>query len=384
MPRHSSLNRAARTLVLASVAGFGHVIYPLYLWKRTAGATPPQPKQPKEWPPLSIVIPAYLESGVIQAKVENALSNGYPGEIEVIVVADDDETAAAARETAARVELSGVRGGKSSALNRGVAASTHEIVVFSDANTTLSTGALQLLARWLTDPTITAVAGDKRVAGSDGESLYWKFESWLKQREFMTGTTIGLVGELGAIRKSSFPTLPDDVTNDDLWIAVAVVAEDGRIAYEPGAIATEEAESLDVEWQRRTRIVAGALDVLWRQRHALAPGANAATPQLWGHRLIRMTAGPIAHLALLRAALRSLHRSKTARLFVLGHAGATWALVRQSKGEELSALERAGAQAIWLQAVALGGMWRWVRRERTALWPKQDRSSADTTDNRAS
>jgi hypothetical protein len=277
------------------------------------------------------------------------------------------------------VEFSGARAGKSAALNRGVAAATHDVVVFSDANTILSPGALENLARWLTDPTIAAVAGDKRVSGSDGESLYWRFESWLKQREFMTGTTIGLVGELGAIRKSAYPPMPDDVTNDDLWIAVAVVAEGGRIAYEPRAIAAEEAQPLDVEWQRRTRIVSGALDVLWRQRHALRPGANAATPQLWGHRLIRMTAGPVAHLVLLRAALRSVHRSKTARLFVMAHAGAAWSLVRQSRGEELSALERAGAQALWLQAVALGGMWRFLRRERTAMWPKSDRSTGSTS-----
>jgi cellulose synthase/poly-beta-1,6-N-acetylglucosamine synthase-like glycosyltransferase len=372
------MNRAVRTLVLTSVAGFGHVIYPFYLLKRTSGATAPKPKQPEEWPALSVVVPAYLEAGVIRSKVDDALANGYPGEIEVVVVADDEETASAARGTAARVELSEVRAGKASALNRGIAAAAHEVVVFTDANTTLSPGALERLVRWLSDPTIAAVAGEKRVSGSDGESLYWKFESWLKQREFMTGTTIGLVGELGAIRKSAFRPLPSDVTNDDLWTAITVVADGGRIAYEPDAVATEDAQPLDEEWQRRTRIVAGALDVLWRQRSKLAPGATAATSQLWGHRLIRMTLGPIAHLALLRAAVRSMHRSRAARLFVMANAGAAWALVRQNRGEELTPLERAGAQALWLQGVALGGMWRFVRRDRTALWPKRDRSPSSS------
>jgi hypothetical protein len=81
VPRHSSLNCAVRTVVLTSIAGFGHVIYPLYLLKRTAGATAPEPKPPADWPPLSIVVPAYLEAGVIRAKIDNALSNGYPGEV---------------------------------------------------------------------------------------------------------------------------------------------------------------------------------------------------------------------------------------------------------------------------------------------------------------
>jgi hypothetical protein len=365
-----------RTLVLTTIAGFGHVIYPLYLWKRTKGAAAPQPHTPTEWPPISVVIPAFLEAGLIRAKVDDVLANAYPGEIEVIVVADDVDTAAAARASVARVESSEVRAGKSSALNRGVSASSHDVVVFTDANTALSRGALEQLVRWLADPSIAAVAGEKRVSGSEAESLYWKFESWLKQREFVTGTTIGLVGELAAIRKSSFRPLPADVTNDDLWMAITVTADGGRIAYEPDAVATEDAQSLEEEWQRRTRIVAGALDVLWRQRAALAPGATAATAQLWGHRLVRMTAGPVAHVLLLRAALRSMHRSKVARLFVLAHAGTARAFVRQRNGEELSRLERAATQALWLQAVALGGMWRFVRRDQTALWPKPDRSEA--------
>jgi biofilm PGA synthesis N-glycosyltransferase PgaC len=368
------MNRAVRTIVLTAVAGFGHVIYPLYLFKRTAGAAVPKPEQPRTWPSISVVIPAYLEGGVIRAKVEDVLANGYPGEVEVVVVADDEETASAARATRARVETSETRAGKSAGLNRGVAAAAHEIVVFTDANTTFAPGSLERLVRWMADPSIAAVAGDKRVSGSEGESLYWKFESWLKHREFMTGTTIGLVGELGAIRKSAFEPLPSNVINDDLWLAVRVVAGGGRIAYEPSAVATEDAQPLDAEWQRRTRIVAGALDVLWRERHTLRPGATAATSQLWGHRLVRMTAGPLAHLALLRASVRAMHRSKTARMFVAVHAAAGWSLARQHRGERLSRVERALAQGLWLQVVALGGMVRFLRRDRIVMWPKSDRS----------
>lgn len=365
----------ARSVALAAIAGFGHIIYPLYLARRTRDTPTPIPPSVDQWPAISVVIPAFLEAGVIEAKVEDVVSNGYPGAVEVIVAADDEDTAAAARLTSATVLESDSRRGKAAGLNRGIAAAAHDLVVISDANTTLAPRSLENLVRWFDDPTIAAVAGEKRVSG-DRESLYWKFESWLKQREFMTGTTIGLVGELAAVRKDAWRDLPEDVTNDDLWTALDLAARQARVAYEPQAAATEDELPLEDEWQRRTRVVAGGLDVLWRRRDELVPGSSPVTDQIWGHRLIRMTAGPLAHAALLRHSLRSAHRSKAARAFLGAHLFAGRALYRQRNGEELTAAERAGAQALWLQLVAFGGMWRFARREATALWPKRDRSTS--------
>jgi hypothetical protein len=120
-------------------------------------------------------------------------------------------------------------------------------------------------------------------------------------------------------------------------------------------------------------VVAGGLDVLWRRRAALVPGATVATDQLWGHRLVRMTLAPLAHVALLRASVKSVHRSKIARMFLGAHVAGARALVRARRGESLSAVERGAAHALWLQAVALGGLWRFLRRENTSKWPKRER-----------
>lgn len=367
----------AKSVALAAIAGFGHVIYPLYLLRKTQGVPDPAPpRAPEVAPSLSVIVPAYLEAGVIRAKVEDVRGNGYPGPLEVIVVADDAETAEAARAAQATVVESTERSGKAAALNRGIAAASHDVLVITDANTGLSAGALDLLVRWLGDPTIGAVAGEKRVSGAHGESIYWRFESWLKQREFATGSTIGLVGELAAIRRSAFEPLPGDITNDDLWLALDVTSRGFRIAYEPRAIATEEEAPLEEEWERRTRIVAGALDVLWRRRADLVPGATPVTGQIWGHRLMRISAGPLAHVALLRHSIRSLRHSRTARAFVAAHAVAGRSVYRRAHGHPGGAAERAASQVLWLQAVALGGLGRWLRRESTVLWPKRDRPAS--------
>lgn len=339
----------------------------------------PAPDEPAddEWPSISVIVPAYLEASVIRRKVEDLTANGYPGTVEIVVAADDPDTAAAARATSATVVESKHRQGKAAALNRAVASTSHDIVFLNDANTSLSDGALQAMTRWFGDPSVAAVAGEKQVRGDEGESAYWRFESWLKRREVETsGTTIGLVGELAAIRKSAFRSLPEDVTNDDLWIALDVSSRNLRIAYEPSAVALEDAGDLDDEWERRTRVVAGGLDVLWRRRGELAPGATPVAAQVWGHRLVRTTAGPLAHVALLDKSIRSLHRSRIARAFLAGNAFAAYALWRRQRGDDGGRIERAAAQAAWLQLVALGGMWRWATGESTSVWPKRERAAA--------
>ena len=48
-------------------------------------------------PDLTVLVPAYREAGVIAAKIEDLRANGYPGALDILVVADGDpETAEAA------------------------------------------------------------------------------------------------------------------------------------------------------------------------------------------------------------------------------------------------------------------------------------------------
>ncbi|MDP9071554.1 MAG: glycosyltransferase [Actinomycetota bacterium] len=359
---------------LAGVAATGHLVYPaaLYLWTRKL---PDQvPPMPDLWPPLTVVVAAYREEAVIAAKVEDTRANGYPGALLVAVVADDLPTAEAARSAGAEVQAAGERLGKAEAVNRGVGAARTEIVVITDANTLLAPGTLAALVRWFEDPTVDAVAGEKGIAGTSGEGTYWRFESWLKQAEARTGATVGLVGELAAVRRSAFRPLPRDVIVDDLWLALDILEDGGRIAYEAQARA-EELSSPDwrTEWERRTRILSGVLDVLWRRRRLLAPGRGWLAVQLWGHRLVRSSVGPLAHLTLLTIALGSLRRSRLARLTVAGHALGAAAAVRTQLGKADRGPERVVGQALFLQAVALGGVFRYLRGDRPAHWPKPAR-----------
>jgi hypothetical protein len=95
--------------------------------------------------------------------------------------------------------------------------------------------------------------------------------------------------------------------------------------------------------------------------------------QLWGHRLIRSSLGPLAHVALLLRAWKAVPRSRLARWFVAGHVLAGVAFWRRAHDRPLSTPERILAHLVLLQGVALGGLVRYLRGDRPGLWPKGER-----------
>lgn len=352
----------------------GHVLYPAALYLKTRRLREEMAPEPPDWPPMTVAVPAYREEAVIAAKVADTQANGYMGPLSVLVVADDDATAAAARGTGAEVVPAPSRRGKADAVNRAFAHARTPLVVLTDANTLLVPDSLSAMARWFADPSVGAVAGEKVVAGHEGEGTYWRFESWLKRRETLTGFTVGLVGELAAVRRSLFRPMPTDLAVEDLWLALDVLEQGSRIVYEPTARAAEDASpDWRAEWQRRTRVVSGVIDVMWRRRALLAPRHGMLAVQLWGHRLTRSSIGPLAHLVLLLTSGLAWRTSKLARLTVCLHLVGAIAAVRTQRQARQYLPERLLGQALFLQATALGGTVRYLRRDRPALWPKPPR-----------
>jgi hypothetical protein len=380
MPR-----RTATVLALSAAACSGHVLYPAWLaWatrRHSAASSPDASRQElSEWPAVTVLVPAFREAGVIAAKVKDVMANGYRGPLEVLVVADGDaETADAAESAGARVLGGGERQGKAQALNRGFANCSSPIVVISDANNRLVDNAIAALVRHFADPSVGAATGAKLEEDGGGESLYWKFESWLKTRETTLGTTIGLVGELTAFRAAAWEPIPADVAIDDLWAALDLSARGWRIEYEPEAQAVEPAvDSLREQWERRTRSVANAMHVFVRQRRSLGPSGGLVAAQVWGHRLGRYTISPAAHLALGAMAVRTRKTSRLAQLFLVGHGIAFWGIVRPpARGRPWRAPVVAASQVVFLQAVAVGGVARFargvIRGERRTTWRKVER-----------
>ena len=261
--------------------------------------------------------------------------------------------------------------------------------MISDANNRIVPGALAAAVAHFTDPEVGAVAGEK-VEDDDGggESIYWRFESWLKQREDQLGTTIGLVGEFAAIRAEAWRPIPPDVATDDFWTALDIIEQGYRIAYEPMARAIDPAaDTLAVSWERRIRSVSGALHVMARRRRQLLPSAGLVAAELWGHRLVRYTVGPLAHLTLLLMAITKVRSSALARTFLVANVVATAGIVVGAPGDGPAEEGSTGAtarrvltkawagagQVMFLQGVAVGGMVRYARGDRSTMWSTVER-----------
>lgn len=224
-------------------------------------------------PRLTVVIPAYNEEAVIEEKIRNTRTNGYPAELLEIVVASDGSTDCT-NEIVRRFEgprlrlLALPRRGKVFALNAAVATATGEIIVLTDADVSLDPGALTRLVHNFADPEVGGATGRKAHAeGSDGgaigcgEGLYTRFDEWQKRLESRISSAVASHGALHAVRRELYVPVRDAFAADDMAISMRVVLQGRRLVYEPDAVARVDAPAdARAEFRRKVRI---ANQVMW-------------------------------------------------------------------------------------------------------------------------
>jgi glycosyltransferase involved in cell wall biosynthesis len=305
--------RAETLFWLAAAAAFYvYVGYPLLL--RLLGLLRPRPvaKRPIE-PDVSLLVSAYNEGDVIEEKIRNALALDYPPDRLEIAIASDgstDGTAAIAARLAAedgrvRVFAYEIRRGKTAVLNETVPRLRGEIVAFSDASSMLEPTALRALVASFADPGVGAVSGVYRVRKKEEahlgtqEDFYWRYETFLRKQEAVLGAMQGAHGSLYAIRKRLYSFPPPTTINDDWVIPGRVLSQGYRIAYEPAAVAWEEAREMG-GFSRRVRIMTGNCEQLREARALLWPPRVLPLFVLASHKLGRLLV-PFAMVVLIAA-----------------------------------------------------------------------------------
>jgi cellulose synthase/poly-beta-1,6-N-acetylglucosamine synthase-like glycosyltransferase len=235
-----------------------------------------------ELPSLVLIIAAYNEEQILAEKIKNSLELDYPADkLRIMVVTDGstDRSADIAKEYPSVIHLHQPdRRGKVAALNRAAASSDDvDILVFSDANTTLNKEALLRLVTHYKNPMTGGVSGEKKVidmAGSDvrGESFYWRYESGLKKLDALFYSLVGAAGEIFSIRKSLYESIPEQVILDDFYISLKVCEKGYKVKYEPGAFALERPSlTMHDEAERKKRISAGAFQSMVIFAHLMNP-----------------------------------------------------------------------------------------------------------------
>jgi biofilm PGA synthesis N-glycosyltransferase PgaC len=293
-------------IVLLFVPLYTYGIYPILLRLIAFGFPHKEEEENGEYAPfISIIIPAYNEAGILQEKINNTLACEWPSlKKQIIVITDGSDDGSETMVFPAEVMHMHTpkRLGKSAAINRAMANVQGEIVVITDANTSLNLLALKALIRPFQNLSIGGVSGEKRVislknkGAVSSEGLYWRFESSLKRYESACYSLTGAPGELFAFRKSCFSPIPENTILDDLYLSLKIVQTGKTLKYAEGAIASEEnSPSLSDEFSRKTRIAAGTLQILPEWVSIM----NLRFQLMFiSHRVFRWFLAPLALLAL--------------------------------------------------------------------------------------
>jgi cellulose synthase/poly-beta-1,6-N-acetylglucosamine synthase-like glycosyltransferase/peptidoglycan/xylan/chitin deacetylase (PgdA/CDA1 family) len=232
--------------------------------------------------PVSIVVPAYNEAVGIERAVRSLVASDYP-DFEVIVV--DDGSIDGTAELVESLRLPDVQvlrqpnRGKPAALNRGIEAARHEVIVMVDADTVFEPGTLRTLVQPFSTPEVGGVSGNTKVGNRRSLLGRWQHIEYvmgfnLDRRLYDTLQCMPTVpGAIGAFRRQtlldvggvSSATLAEDT---DLTLAVG--RADWRVVYVEDARAwTEAPSSLRALWRQRYRWSYGTLQAVWKHRGAM-------------------------------------------------------------------------------------------------------------------
>ncbi len=302
-------------LVVYTYLGYGAVLYSILKIKKLFVRREAQPILPLDQellPEVTLMICAFNEADVIEEKMKNIRELNYPQDkLCVMWVTDgstDDSNKLLASYPEVKLVYSPERKGKAVAMQHGLRKNKSEYVIFTDANTMLNADAIREIVRQFMRPNVSCVSGEKRVkprksgqATAEGEGLYWKYESKLKQWDSDLYSAMGAAGELFAVRMSHYREAPGNALLDDFMMSMLILKDGHRIAYTKNAYATEYGSAnTEEESKRKRRIAAGGLQSIWWLRSLMNPFAYPKVAfQFISHRVLRWSVTPLALFALI-------------------------------------------------------------------------------------
>jgi cellulose synthase/poly-beta-1,6-N-acetylglucosamine synthase-like glycosyltransferase len=256
-----------------------------------------------EFPMLSILIAAYNEAGVIEAKINSVLESEYPPDrVEILVGSDassDSTSEIIQRMGKQHDRLEAVifekRTGKPGIINQLVSRSRGEILVITDANVMLDKHTLLELARSFSRP-LTGLVDTRMVnpqMKKDGISRQERFyigrEVKIKHHESVVwGTMMGPFGGCYAVRKTAYEPVPDHFLVDDFFVNMAVLKKGLQCVSNVNAVVYEEvSNNLWEEFRRKQRISAGNFQNLSRFSSMLFSRRPGVSFCFLSHKVIR-------------------------------------------------------------------------------------------------
>jgi len=232
-----------------------------------------------EYPPISIIFPAYNEEKVIDNRIKNLAESDYPVEkMELIIVNDasEDGTEDVALKAMEKYGLKGrvvknkSRSGVNFSMSRGIKESKNDVVVCTDADVYFDRSALKLVvSKLMSKKDIGAVTGDlqplkgkevTKKSESAYRSMYGKICEW----ESSVASTYCFNGALYAIKKSAPSTLDIKDGAYDAGIAFSVIRSGYKAVYVSSAKVFENVpDDLLAQFRQKIRRAARLIKATW-------------------------------------------------------------------------------------------------------------------------
>ena len=321
-------------VVPVGMAVYAYILYPALLQILAPFRASPASYrgEARDWPRISVSLPAYNEEAAIAGALDALLAADYPSDRRQILVtsdASDDGTDDIVRRYADRgVELLRLesRGGKTHAENRASEHLTGEIIVNTDASIRVLPDALKPLVAALDDPTVGVASGRDISVGAEGtqagagETGYVGYEMWVRSLESRLGSIIGASGCYYATRKGLHEIPVPGTLSRDFAAALKARLHGYRSLHVSDAVClVPRTGSAGGEYRRKVRTMARGLGTLWHYRALMNPfryGGFAL--KLVSHKLCRWLVPPLLPLGAVGVLLLAVDHEWARWLAALG------------------------------------------------------------------
>jgi len=243
----------------------GTLYFPLTIayeiWKRRALRRLPPFRER-----VSVIVPAYNEERTIRVALETLLESDYP-DLEVIVVDDGstDETTGCILDLHEQGRIRLIRqqnAGKATALNKGIAAATGEVVLYTDADSLFLRDTVAKMVRWFADPGIDAVCGnDMPLRARTGLQKLLAVTThigtgFVRRALSVIGCLPIISGNLGAVRRRVLDEIGGfrPLWGEDLEITWRLHEHQKRVVFDPEpAVLADCPATFGALWKQRVR-----------------------------------------------------------------------------------------------------------------------------------
>jgi len=268
--------------------GYGYLGYPAILWLLTRGHASTDDTavawEDTAWPMLSISLPVYNEEASIRETLNRLLDLDYPADRRQIVVVSDasedatDEIVNSYSDRGIELVRLPVRAGKTAAEAAAIHHLRGDIVVNTDATIRIPPASVKPLVAAFRDPTVGVASGrDISVAQGEpsaitSESGYVGYEMWVRSLETRFGSIVGASGCFYAIRRDLHKLdFPAELSRD--FASCIIARESGlrSVSVDDAICFVPRTNSLEREYQRKSRTMARGLSTLWFKRALLNP-----------------------------------------------------------------------------------------------------------------